>query len=198
MKQILFLLISITFIFSSCEKEEEENTSNNNSNNNNNNVYININPDSIIGLWRHDYILQNVQSIKINPNTNVEVIINESLNNLEVPLLYSPYENQSLFGDLMFWFDENVHRLTDFNDTMGGGIIQFEDLPYSINGSEITMLIEDSDGDIDIVYRVIKNTYSELDFDFDIRSTLDQENHDLHPDTTYIIRYFGTVNTNRE
>ena len=195
MKKILFILISITFIFSSCEKEEE-NTSNNNSNNNNNNsnVYININPDSIIGLWRHDYILQNCQSIMLNPNTNVEVIINESLNNLEVPLTYNPNENEFLFCDLMFFFDENVHRLTDFNDTMGGGYIQIEDLPYSVNGSEIRMVeLDDPEVNIDIVYQVIKNTYNELDFDFEIIQTYNQ-----HPDTTYIVRYFGTVNTNRE
>ena len=194
MKKILFLLISITIIFSSCEKEEE-NSSNNNSNNNNNNVYVNINPDSIIGLWRHDYILQNSQLIILDPNTNVEVIIGESLNNLEVPLGYNDYDDNTnpLFGDLMFWFDENVHRLTDFIDTVYGGEIQIEDLPYSINGSEIRMVEEDSDGDIDIVYRVIKNTYGELDFDFEILYT-----NYYNTDTIYIERCYGTVHTNRE
>ena len=195
MKKILFLLITITFIFSSCKKEEE-NTLNNNSNNNNNNsnVYININPDSIIGLWRHNYILQNSQLIMLDPNTNVEVIIGESLNNLEVPLLYNDYDDNMdpLFGDLMFWFDENVHRVTDFNDTVGGGYIQIEDYPYSVNGSEIRMELWDGPEDhIEIIYKVIKNTYSELDFDFEILYT-------NYYDTTYIERCYGTVHTNRE
>ena len=36
MKKILFILISITFIFSSCEKEDDSPNSNSNSNNGNN------------------------------------------------------------------------------------------------------------------------------------------------------------------
>tara|TARA_Y100000589_G_C27045809_1_gene585103 strand:+ start:429 stop:1001 length:573 start_codon:yes stop_codon:yes gene_type:complete len=187
MKKILLLVISILLIFSSCKKEEENPS---NTNNTNNNSYITVNPNSIIGLWKHDYILQNTQHGYLNPNTNSEVILFESLNNINVPLFYDPFNDNNLdfYGKLHFWFDGNLHRLTDFNDTVGGGSIQLEDRPYTINGSDINLSQEENE--YDVKYSVIKNTNTELDFDFNI-----ELNVSPHPDTIYFIRFFGTVNT---
>ena len=118
MKKLLFLLISIPLIFSSCKKEEENPSNNNNLNTS----------SSIIGTWEIEHYIEIDEFGVVENITNIETITSTNEN-------VGPEEGERWFctvGDtsiIFYGYYNNIMTGMDIREyTKDGNIYYFEDV----------------------------------------------------------------------